>query len=78
MWRIMQTNALYNSEFGQLTTAKISSWKSIFSMWSFSGAKDVRGGAGEGERAEGGGGEASRGPTQDQANHGEYHSNNIL
>jgi len=34
MWHIIQTNAPYNSEFGQLTTAKIRSWKSIFSIWS--------------------------------------------
>ena len=31
---VYYTNAPYNSEFGQLTTAKISSWKSIFSIWS--------------------------------------------
>ena len=34
MKHIIQTKAPYNSEFGQLTTAKISSWKSIFSIWS--------------------------------------------
>ena len=37
MQHIIQTNTLYNSEFGQLTTAKISSWKSIFSIWSLIG-----------------------------------------